>query len=110
MSKWTPRGQMRRQITIQQIDTTSDTNGETVNTASTFSTTWSRIAPGGGSEIYRGNAQQNTSTHEIRTPYIAGVTAKMQATYQGRIFNFTSVNDIDELHRELKINAIEVSQ
>ena len=108
MGKWTPRGQMRRQITIERIDTTADANGETTGTAILFSTVWAMIEPLGGRELFLAKAQQDTSSHRLRIPYVAGVDQRMRAKYQGRVFNFTSISDIGEQHRELEILATEV--
>jgi len=105
---WTPRGEMRHHVTIQSIATTATANGETTDTASTFCLAWVKLKPLGGREIWLARAQQDTSTHRISMPYIANVTPKMQAVLGARVFQFTSVNDIDEMHRELEIMAVEV--
>jgi len=53
-------------------------------------------------------SQQDTTTHRIRCLYYPGITPAMQAVYGTRVFNFASVSDVDELHRELEIMATEV--
>lgn len=107
-TKWTPIGSMRHKITIQSIATTPTTGGETTDTASTHKTAMARIEPLGGKEIYLARAAQDTSTHRINMLYQSGITPLMQAVYNGRTFNFVSVIDKDEIHKELEITAVEV--
>jgi SPP1 family predicted phage head-tail adaptor len=107
-TKWTPRGEMRHHITIQQIATTVTDSGETTGTASTFCQTWAKIEPLGGKEVWLARAQQDTTTHRIRMPYVSGITPKMQAVLGTRTFKFGSVNDLDELRREIEVMATEV--
>jgi SPP1 family predicted phage head-tail adaptor len=99
---------MRQHITLQSIATTATPGGETTNTATSLGQVWACVTPLGGREIWLARAQQDTSTHRIRIPYIPNVTPKMQATLGARVFKFTSVNDLEELHREIEIMATEV--
>jgi SPP1 family predicted phage head-tail adaptor len=112
MSKWKPRGQMRRLITIQSVSVVPTEDGATANeggsNTATVTQTWASIEPLSGREAWMAKAQQDTSTHRIRMPYQPGITPKMQAVYQGRVFKFTSVNNIDELNKEIEIMATEV--
>ena len=71
-------------------------------------TTWALIEPLGGRELFLAKTSQDTSSHRIRMLYQPGITARMRAKYQGRVFNFTSVNNIGEQTRELEILATEV--
>jgi SPP1 family predicted phage head-tail adaptor len=114
MSKWTPRGRMRRLITIQSIPRTptedGGTTGESTADPTTVCKSWAMIEPFSGRESFLAKASQNLSTHRIRIPYRPGITPLMQATFDGRVFNFTSTNDIEEMHREIEILATEVVQ
>jgi SPP1 family predicted phage head-tail adaptor len=106
-TKWTPVGQMRRLIRIQRIATTPTTSGETTGTEIDYIEAWARIEPLSQREIWLERAQQDLSTHRINILWREGITPKMQALYDGRVFNFTGVTDVMEMHRELAIMAIE---
>ena len=101
-------GTLRRYITIQRLDLTPTSDGATVGTATTVCHTWASIEPFGGREAWMVKAQQATSSHRIRMLYRDGITPAMQALWNGRVFNFTSVNNVGELGRELEIIATEV--
>jgi len=98
---------MRKRITIQRIDTVRTESGETTETPVTFAQAWAKIAPLSGREAWLAQEQQSTTSHKINMRYQSGVTSKMQAAYQGRVFNFTDVRDLDEMHEELEILATE---
>lgn len=107
MKKRTPIGEMRKRVAIQRIDTTRTESGETVDVAVLFCMAWVKIEPLTGREAWLAKEQQSTTTHRLNMRYQRGITSKMQAVYQGRVFSFTDVRDIDELHEELEIMAIE---
>lgn len=108
MSKATPRGAMTRRISIQSIDKTPTSTGQTSDLPVTLVSVWAKIEPLDGRELYLAKAQQDSTTHLITMPYYPGITAKMQAVWSGRTFNFTSVVNVEEADRELKIRAEEV--
>lgn len=100
-------GSLRRKITIQSIATTPTVDGETTGTTTNVLTAWASIEPLSGQERLLGGAQQDLITHRIRMLYQPGITAKMQAKWDGRIFNFVSVIVSGELNRDLEILAVE---
>lgn len=107
-SKRTPIGEMRKRITIQSIDTTPTASGETADTATEFARAWARIEPLTGREAWIAKEQQATTTHRINLRYQPGITSRMRAVLGTRVFNFTDVRDLDEMHEELEILATEV--
>lgn len=98
---------MRKRITIERIDETRTESGETTDTPIAICQAWAKIAPLSGREAWQAQEQQSTTSHKINMRYQPGITSKMRATYQGRIFNFTDVRDLDEMHEELEIMATE---
>jgi len=106
--KWTQAGEMRKRITIQLPSTAPTESGETTGETEAVCTVWAKVKPLGGREAWLAQAQQSTSTHKINIRYYPGITPAMQAVIGSRVFNFTSVNDIGEVHRELEIMATEV--
>ena len=103
-------GKLRKRITIESFDDTPTSSGETTDIPKIFATTWASIEPLSGKEYWIAKEQQSLTTHKIVSRYVKGVTTKMRAAYQGRIFNFTSVNNVGELNQTLEILAIEVTQ
>jgi SPP1 family predicted phage head-tail adaptor len=107
MFKRTPIGEMRKRITIQQADDTRTAAGETLDTPITVTQAWAKISPLSGREAWIAKEQQDTTSHKINMRYQPGITSKMRAVYQNRIFNFTDVRDLEEMHEELEIMATE---
>lgn len=112
-TRWTHAGAMRHHLIIEAIDVTPTTDGETANTVSIFGRVWASISPLSGSERYVAAMQQDTSTHKINCRWFPGVTPKMQARLSipgqaDRVFNFTSVNNVEERNIELEIMGTEV--
>jgi SPP1 family predicted phage head-tail adaptor len=107
-TKWTNPGEMRKRITIQSVSTATTPSGETTGTTGTVTKAWAKIAPLSGREAWLAKEQQDTTSHKINMLYQPGITAKMQAVYEKRVFNFTAVRDLEEMHRELEIMATEV--
>lgn len=106
-----PIGSFRHRMAIEMVSQTGTSDGATVDTPTVFTHAWCSLDPLGGRELYLAQAAQSLNTHKIRMLYQPGVTAQMRGRINGRTFNFTSVNDVGELHRELEILATEdVSQ
>lgn len=103
-----PAGKRRHLLTIQTAVLTNTEDGAATETWRTFARTFGFIKPVGGAERFIAGGQQATSTHTITIPYLAGITPSMRATYNGRTFSFQSVNNVDEINREIVIAATEV--
>ena len=108
MAKWTPVAKMRRRITIESIAATPTSGGETTDTPSTTLTAWAKIEPMGGKEMFLAGVQQDTSIHKVNMLYQPGVSPLMRIKFGSRYLNITTVNDLEEQHRELEITATEV--
>jgi SPP1 family predicted phage head-tail adaptor len=88
-------------------ETAEATLGQAVPTWSTFATVWCELAPVSGNERFIAQQLLATVSHTIRCRWLDGVTVKMRATYDGRIFQFQSVIDFRERRKELVITAVE---
>jgi len=108
MNRFTPIGEMRKLVTIQSIATVRTDDGETTDTASTFCQAWAKVAPLVGRESYLARAQTDATSYKINLLYRSGITQRMQATFDGRTFMFTSVVNVGEMNREIEILATEV--
>lgn len=103
-----PIGQFRKRMAIMLPSDAATASGETTNTPTLIASAWCSIEPLSGSERYLEKIQQALNVHRIRMLYQPGITPKMYGVCDGRMFNFTNVNDVGELHRELMITATEV--
>ena len=61
----------------------------------------------GGREVETAGTVRPQSTFTLTMRWLPGVTPSMRILMGERAFNFTSVNDIEERHRELNIAVIE---
>lgn len=101
-------GKLSKHIVIEYLDDDATASGETTNTPHTFAVTWASIEPLSGREAWIAKEQQSTISHKIVTRYIPGLTSRMRATYNGRVFNFESVANANEKNAEIIIMATEV--
>lgn len=65
---------------------------------------------GGGEKVASLDQQRAESTVTFAIPYdsvAAGATSAMLVLYAGRTFEIVSVEDVDELHEEIRIIATE---
>lgn len=75
---------------------------------SEFAAAWAAIVPLSGSEYLRAQQMQSTSSHRIRTEFVAGVNPRMRIVYGARVFNVQSVVNVEERNRELEWMCTEV--
>lgn len=96
-------GELRRQVQIQQRNSTQDSFGQRVQTWATVATTWADIQPLSGRELETAQAVRSEVTHTVVIRYRPGVTAAMRVVYQGRYFNVLSVIDVDTRHKVMQL-------
>lgn len=101
-------GARDRRIVIQSLTEVTTDGGEVTETASTLCRVWAQIMPLSAREAWIANQSQATTSHKIKILYRPGITADMQAVYDGRTFRFDSVVNLDEANRHLLISATEV--
>jgi SPP1 family predicted phage head-tail adaptor len=70
---------------------------------------WCQITPGGGKELAAGGAVRAETTHSAKMRYHPQIIPKNRLigvappTLVGRIFNITSVNNVEERNREMDL-------
>lgn len=113
--KWTPAGEMRQPITIQQITTDVVYYGEAVPSASTFATATAKIEQLSGREVFYAQLQVTAlATHQVTLRFIAGVTPEMQVIWatnpEGttRTLKIVDVNDVEGQGFELRLLCVEM--
>jgi len=102
-------GRRNKQITLQWMVQTRTEGGEVTETPLNVATVWAAVEPLKAREAWQAKQSQATTSHKITILYHPGITSRMRATWDGRVFNFESVVNVDEANRELLIMATEVT-
>lgn len=101
---------MRRRITIQSVTSVSDGMGGTTDTVVAVATDIpARVRPLEGNELLRAQQTGMHRPHEFTIRYRPGVTGSKTLLYAGRTFDIKSIQDPEEKHRELILQADEIN-
>jgi SPP1 family predicted phage head-tail adaptor len=101
-------GLLRHRITIERPTETLTTLGEPVQSWTPVATIWVSVEHRDAGERF----SDGRIFSERRTRFggrwlISGVTTPMRVNFGGRLFDLTSVDDLEERHRELVLWGIE---
>ena len=100
--------ELRRRVTIQTPTETVGTRGGHASSWATFKTRWAAVRPAPGGEAFedeRPRAKQKV-VFEIR--YVAGITNKMRVSWDSRLFDIQSIENVDERNKKLLLTTEEV--
>lgn len=112
-------GDLRQVIDIEQPSESRSASGAVSNPPWTLFATWRcKMVSVSGSEDLVASEFITERTHKILGRYVPGVTAKMRLNFrtqaqrnagvpEGRLFDILFVNDVDELHIEMDLDAKE---
>lgn len=104
-------GQLRHLLKFERnIRTDRNTFGEPVFEWEHVCDAWGMITPLSGREVSEARAQGDRTTHEITTRYAPGIDSRMRVRYGDRLFELTSVRNVEERDRALMLRAIEVNE
>ncbi|WP_434642754.1 phage head closure protein [Thermoanaerobacterium thermosaccharolyticum] len=103
-------GKLRHRATIQQLVSTDDGAGGSIETWQDIVTVWAAIEPLRGNERYTAQQVQSTLSHKVTIRYREGIKPQMRLTYKGRVFEVESVIDVEERHQWLELLCSEVVQ
>ncbi|WP_335342482.1 phage head closure protein [Polycladomyces zharkentensis] len=95
-------------MTLQKKTVIKDSEGLVTEIWTDIATVWAAVEPLRGREYFEAAAINAENTVRIRMRYKAGVKPDMRVIYSGRIFNITSVIDIDERHQEMHLMCREL--
>lgn len=102
-------GDFRHRVTIQSSTETEDGYGGVSLSWSDDFTIWARVRPQAGRERFDAEQQEGTFyTHVIEARYRTDITTEQRATWDGRILDITSVQNVEGMDRELRIECHEV--
>ncbi len=94
-------GPMRHRITIKRPIEAQAADGSVIRTWETFTTAWASIEPLAGREYFAAAREQADISHRIRMRFAEGITHKLRASFESRIFEIESVINVGERNREL---------
>lgn len=94
-------GTLRKQITIQQEQPTSDGAGGYALAWTNLATVWGEIVPMSGSKIFTTGHLEGHVSHKITLRWSAdlAITADMRLVTNNRVFNIHTVLNTDERNR-----------
>jgi len=89
-------GSLRHRLAIQSKTEAPDDLNEPVETWSTLTTVWGRVAPAKAAEAYEGTQNVPRITHEITIRYLSTITENMRISHDGRYFYIHGIRNNDE--------------
>lgn len=109
-------GHLDKRITIERRSTTLDAYGQQLDAWTTVANCWANIRPIGGRERIAAMQTQADLTHTVAVRYnihllppqeISAYRIIYQTPAGERIFNITSVRDVDESRRFIVFDCVE---
>lgn len=100
-------GRLRHQVTLQSQDTAQDSYGDAVRSWVDLATVWAEVRPLSGRELWAAQQTQATTTHQVMTRYLAGVTSSCRVKYGSRVFAIDAVLNPDERNERLVLLCTE---
>lgn len=89
-------GQLNKKIIIQKNQSSKNDYGESVSSWVDYVTLWANIKHLRGQELFLSEQVYNKEVFRIQTRYYSGIDTKMRISYDSKIFNITSINNINE--------------
>ncbi len=108
VSDYPNAGGMNRKIALQSVVRTKDAYGIASEAWTTYATPWASIKTLSGTEQEINKTVVGASRIQVMIRYHPEVTHVDRITYNGRTFLINSVDDVNEMHAQMKITATEV--
>lgn len=99
--------QLRHRITLQSRSGANDGFGQETLTWTDVLSCFASIDPAPRPQQVAGEAEVSSRTHVVMIRYRPNITARMRAIYGSRIFEITSVIDLEERHFWLQLDCTE---
>ena len=101
-------GKLNKRITFLKFDEEhTDEMGQNKPEYVKHKSVWATVKSLRGGEYYEAQKLRPELTYKIITRYVKGVTPDMRISYDGKIFEIDSVNNVDELDIALEIMCTE---
>jgi SPP1 family predicted phage head-tail adaptor len=106
---FTPIGEMKQIITIQQKTITQGSDGAPVENWAEFATVWAKVRIQNGREFWAAQKNNAELSGLINIRYISGVTELMRVSYNSIVYQIITVINIEEANRELELHVKKAS-
>jgi SPP1 family predicted phage head-tail adaptor len=100
-------GDLKRRMELQAPSDFIDDLGQPVRNWTTYATIWAQISPISVAEGVFGNQLKGLETHSILIRWRDDVRVNHRMLHDGRIFQISSVRNLDENRQALAIAATE---
>ena len=98
-------GKLRNRGTLQRITDYSAFNTE--GSWTDYAVAWAGIESVVGRDFVEGRKYNAETTHILEMRYMPGVRPGMRWLFEGRVFKIIAALNVDEMNRELQIQAAE---
>jgi SPP1 family predicted phage head-tail adaptor len=108
-------GRMRQRVTLQSLVETTDSYGQRIESWVTQGTYWAFLSSLSGRELVNAQQAKADVTHFLQMRYVGSLLAtpgalpSMRILFNGRVFNLSWVNNVDERNKTYEILAQEVA-
>jgi SPP1 family predicted phage head-tail adaptor len=100
-------GKMRYQVKLQSPTSTTDAGGGRSQVWSTLGTIWANIVPKSGTERYKHDQIEDTTTHDVYIRYRSDIDAKYRILYGSRVFSIKAILNVEERDRFYLLSCTE---
>lgn len=100
-------GRLNRRITFLTAKETQNTINQTTQEWKEYKSVWATVKALRGSERYEAMKVQAQQIYKITTRYHDGITPDMRILFNGKIFEITSVNNVEEANYMLEMECTE---
>ncbi|WP_026673617.1 phage head closure protein [Alkalihalobacterium bogoriense] len=102
-------GRLRHRITLQKLRIATNSNGFEVENWEEFKTVWAAVSNLQGREYFAAAAIQAENMVKFTIRYLSGVDTSIQILFRDKVYNISSIDNIQYKNRYMEIKAQEVS-
>jgi SPP1 family predicted phage head-tail adaptor len=108
-------GRMRQRVTLQTLVETTDSYGQRIESWVTQGSYWAFLKSLSGREAVNAQQVKADVTHFLQMRYLGSLLAtpgalpSMRILFNGRVFNLSWINNVDERNKTYEILAQEVA-
>ena len=100
-------GKLRHKVTIEECVQTEDGQGGRSTEFFPVGRVFVSIRQATSEEVFNAGRQNNVITHMIKARFTRLIDEKARLIFKSRIFNVVSVDNLNEISRELEISVRE---
>lgn len=100
-------GPMRDRLEIQARVMTQNDYGEAVPAWATLTTRWGQVEPLSGRELWQAQQVRPDVSHKVTIRYYDGLTPRHRLLLGSRVFEITSVINVDNRKRFMDLICVE---